>query len=182
MSANDVVAAVEQFFKTTNGFNGFTMAGCYDLPDEILYTAMRTFLETGVNPLNEYHELILASWPRPDDVYMPLSEIEYLRELLEGKGFWELDEILSPEDQSAIVAMLNRAERNYFSVLHRKAQKYLDTARKEDTIVFVNTPSTPVSVRYDRATRLYSVRGHDFSQDGPAGEIKNVLVTLTRGV
>jgi hypothetical protein len=182
MSASNVVAAVEQFFKTTNGFNGFTMAGCYNLPDEILYTAMRTFLETGVNPLNEYHDLILASWPTPDDVYIPLPEIEYLRELLNGGGFWDIDEILSAEDQSAMVAMLDRAERNYFSVLRRKAQKYLDTARKEDTIVIVNTPSTPVSVRYDRATRMYSVRGHDFSKDGPAGEIKDVLATLTQGV
>jgi predicted restriction endonuclease len=59
---NKIVLKFREFIEGTRGFNGITMEGCYAIDIDTFLKFFDEYIKTGVNKLNDFHELNMLRW------------------------------------------------------------------------------------------------------------------------
>jgi 5-methylcytosine-specific restriction endonuclease McrA len=108
-AAKTIINHIDNFFGGSNTFRSITFCGCYDMPREHVLTALRHYLETGENVLDDYSELEYLSWSREeDDEYYSKEKRDKIRQILKNESFWNVDYFLSDEKKQIIKDRINR--------------------------------------------------------------------------
>ena len=139
MKIESFIEKLREFLKGSKTYVGVTFKGMYDMPEDIFFHALRHYLETKQNTLDEYSRMKWLGWGdnlrhEPPDEMCPYhtSELETVEKYLRRESFWNIYEILPPEQIHEIKKSFKKSRAYY------QKKKFYKKRRKEASIYTSN--------------------------------------------
>ena len=129
MEISDFLEKLDIFLSESSSFARIAFDGCYQMNRGTFIEAFNHYLRTGENVLDDYSELVDLSWfdienGMGTEYFDEKKRIE-IKKLLNGRGFWNPDSIISESAMNDVLWVMRNSE-----ALDRKKSTY-EWRRKE---------------------------------------------------
>ncbi len=159
--------------------------GC-NLPLEILIESFLEFSKSGINPLNEYMDLIMlysnARYEIDSKAFhkptMTRERADYFRGLISGMSHWNVSKLFSKSEIEKMLKHIRDAEYYRIDEYSKLSKYYINKSRKQSVVKIECTEKVKLELIYNKLKRTYILKGDGISETGNALKMHDKILTL----